>query len=306
MGETLLEALREPSTVEILLNADGGLWQECQGLPARRIGSLTYVNAMQLFGTIAHSLGVVIGTANPILEGKLINGGARFEGCIPPVSAAPIFAIRKPPSSVLPLDRFLEQGILSRRQLGQIDRALARRSNILIAGATGSGKTTFANALLARIREIGQDQRVVVLEDTPELQVEAPNSVCLCTTRTITLRDLLRSTMRLRPDRIVVGETRGGEALELLKAWNTGHRGGISTIHANSARAGLLRLEELCAEATERPCFGLIAEAVDLILFLARDSRRGRRLEEILRVRGHDRASGSYLLSPSNRKNREP
>ena len=297
MGTVLLAALRDPLTVEVLLNADGSLWQECLGKPACRIGTLSRINAMQLFGTIAHSLGEVVGAAHPILEGKLVNCGARFEGCIPPVSVAPVFAIRKPPSVIFRLEDYLEAGMLDRRQFGVVERVVRRRGNLLVAGSTGSGKTTFANALLDRIAREFPSDRVVVLEDTPELQVRVENSISLCTSRYVTLRDLLRATLRLRPDRIVVGETRGGEALDLLKAWNTGHRGGVSTIHANSARAGLLRLEELCAEVTERPSPGLIAEAVDTVLFLSRDERRGRRLREILTVRGYDRASGVYLLS---------
>ncbi len=297
MGEILRDALSHPRTIEILLNADGSLWQECLGESPARIGSLSRSNAYRLFGTIAHSLGKIVDASHPILEGRLTAWEVRFEGCVPPISKAPIFALRKPASSVIPLERYLTEGALDEAHHLALIEVLQSRRNVLIVGATGSGKTTFANALLAEIGRLFPSERIVTLEDTQELQVNVANYVSLFTSHRITLRDLLRSTMRLLPDRIVVGETRGGEALELLKAWNTGHRGGLSTIHANSAAAALLRLEQLCAEASAVPSQELIAEAIDVIVFLSRADDRLRGLAEAVTVDGYDSRRQSYLLS---------
>jgi len=185
-------------------------------------------------------------------------------------------------------------GILDVAHATELRRAVRERENILIVGSTGSGKTTFANALLDEIATCANDQRVVIIEDTFELQCAAPNTVVLHTTDTIDMTDCLRITMRLRPDRIVVGEVRDHAALALLKAWNTGHPGGISTVHANSAGAGLLRLEQLMAEYRDtRPQPQLIAEAVNLIVFISR-TPQGRRIREVVRTRGV--ANGAYSL----------
>jgi type IV secretion system protein VirB11 len=153
------------------------------------------------------------------------------------------------------------------------------------------------NAVLAYVVEASPDDRLVIVEDTAELQCAAPNAVLLHTSDTVSMQRLLRATMRLRPDRIIVGETRGGEALDLLKAWNTGHPGGVSTIHANHARAGLRRLELLILERTENPMRELIAEAVNVIVGIAKTAGSpGRRIEEIVAVSGLK--GGDYQFEP--------
>lgn len=249
MGRTMCEALLDADTIEIMLNSDGQIWQEKFGKSCEVIGRMSLVDAITLFNTIADSLGEVVNSKTPILEGRLIVNGGRFEGCIPPIVDSPIFAIRNKATKVFTLSDYVEQGIMSVEQNELLHKAIQNSQNILVVGSTGSGKTTFANAVLDAIFKEHPNDRIVTLEDTPELQVSVPNYVSLYTSVHVNMQDLLKATMRLRPDKIVVGETRGAESLDLLKAWNTGHAGGVSTVHANSALAGLTRLEELCAES---------------------------------------------------------
>lgn len=170
-------------------------------------------------------------------------------------------------------------------QAGVLRQAAVERRNLLISGGTGSGKTTLANALLAE--PAFADDRVFLIEDTPELQCSAWDLVPVLTRRhpvVIGVVDLVRDALRMRPDRIVVGEMRdGAAALETLKAWNTGHPGGLSTIHANSASEALSRLEDLLTETGLGPCRRMIGQAVDVVVHIRRTAR-GRCVDEILRI----------------------
>jgi type IV secretion system protein VirB11 len=219
----------------------------------------------------------------------------RFEGLLPPIAAAPCFSIRKPAGVTFTLSGYIDKAIMTSGQAQALRQAIAARQNILIAGGTSSGKTTLANALLAEIATL--DERVIILEDTRELRCDAEDCVALKTKPGVaTLADLVRSTLRLRPDRIIIGEVRGAEALDMLKAWNTGHPGGIATIHANSASAALSRLEQLLQEAVMVVPKTLIAEAIDVIVYLhSRGDKR--RVGEILSLEGLDR-DGRYALAP--------
>mgnify|MGYP000417419582 CR=1 FL=1 len=219
---------------------------------------------------------------------------AAGEAALPPVVAAPTFAIRKPAVAVFTLDDYAAAGIMTMGEAGALRQAVADRRNILVAGGTSTGKTTLANALLAEVAKTAD--RVVLIEDTRELQCRAANLVALRTKDGVaSLSDLVRSSLRLRPDRIPIGEVRGAEALDLLKAWGTGHPGGIGTIHAGTARGALRRLEQLIQEAVVTVPRALIAETIDLIAVL---SGRGvaRRLTELARVDGLGTDS-DYALS---------
>lgn len=293
MGATMSTALLDPATVEIMLNSDGKVWQEKLGGECECIGEMTKPDAITLFNTIAHSLGEVVNTKNPILEGRLIVNGARFEGVIPPCVENPVFAIRNQAEEIYTLDSYIDSKALTSQQHQTIIDAINKRKNILVVGSTGSGKTTFLNAVLDSISKIHPNDRVVTMEDTRELQVKVANYVSLFTSLNVSMRDLLKATMRLRPDKIIVGETRGSEALDLLKAWNTGHSGGISSVHANSAYAGLGRLEELCAEGTERPVQSLISEAVNLSIFITK-TPEGRKIDKIIEITGYDSEKQKY------------
>jgi type IV secretion system protein VirB11 len=230
----------------------------------------------------------------PRVSAELPGTGERFEGLLPPVVAAPAFAIRKPAVAVFTLDDYVAKEIMTSEQAEILKSAVAARKNILVAGGTSTGKTTLTNALLAEVAKTAD--RVVLIEDTRELQCTAPNLVALRTNDGVaTLSDLVRSSLRLRPDRIPVGEVRGAEALDLLKAWGTGHPGGIGTIHAGTALGALRRLEQLIQEAVITVPRALIAETINVIAVLA---GRGadRRLVELALVRGLG-AAGDYSLS---------
>jgi len=293
MGRPMCEALLDPDTIEIMLNPDGKVWQEKLGGEPEHICDLSSVDALTLFNTIAHSLGEKVNRKNPILEGRLIVNGSRFEGLIPPVVDGPTFAIRNQATSVFTLQSYLDNSSLTERQFQALENAIRERKNILVVGSTGSGKTTFCNALLDSISKIYPTDRIVSMEDTRELQINVVNHVSLYTSIDTTMRDLLKATMRLRPDKIIVGETRGGEALDLIKAWNTGHSGGLSTVHANSALAGLTRIEDLCAESTDKKVHKLIAESINISVFIHKTSE-GRKIKEILKVTGYNEATNSY------------
>jgi P-type conjugative transfer ATPase TrbB len=292
LGPTIVAALADPKVVEVMLNADGVLWLDVLGEGMRDTGvHMSATQAENLLRTIASALDVVANADHPILEGVLPFDGSRFAGVLPPVSNRPVFAIRKRASLIFTLDDYVKAGICSAPQADVIRRAVTLRENILIVGSTGSGKTTFANAVLDEISVQHPEQRVVIIEDTVELQCGVPNHVALKTSDGVDMTRLLRTTMRLRPDRIVVGEVRGAEALALLKAWNTGHPGGIATVHANNALAGLVRLEQLIQEANVPPQPQLIAEAVDLLVSIVR-TPTGRRVQEMLRVTGYSTSLG--------------
>jgi len=294
LGSQLLEFLNSADVIEIVLNADGGLWVERLGQPMLWTGTMAPANAEAIISTVAAMLRTTVNRDNPILECELPLDGSRFEALVPPVVSRPIFSIRRRASRVFSLADYVGQGILKEAQATALERAISERLNIVVVGGTGSGKTTLANALIASISTRHPEDRLVILEDTVELQCQAPNAALLRTTDTVSMQRLLRATMRLRPDRIVIGEVRGGEALDLLKAWNTGHPGGVATLHANSAQAGLARLEQLLGETSQKPMETLIGETVDVVAFIQK-TPQGRRLKELLRVEGFQ--NGRYSVS---------
>jgi P-type conjugative transfer ATPase TrbB len=295
LGPEILGWLEDPDVTEVMLNPDGRLWLDrLEGGLAATQARVSAADGERIVRLVAHHVGGEAHAGRPRVTAELPGGGERFEGLLPPLAAAPVFAIRKPASRVFELAEYVAAGVMSAAHAGLLGQAVERRKNILVAGPTASGKTTLVNALLAVVARSGD--RVVLIEDTRELQCAAPNVVALRTSEGgATLRDLVRSALRLRPDRIPIGEVRGAEALDLLKAWGTGHPGGVGTLHAGSAAGALLRLEQLVLEAVPNVPRGLIAESVDLVAVL---NGRGadRRLTELVRVRGVDAATGAYRL----------
>jgi type IV secretion system protein TrbB len=306
MGPAIAHALEEPDVVEVLANPDGHLWLDRHGSGRSDTGViLTPHEAERIIRLVASHVRAEASGSSPIISAELPESGERFEGLLPPVTLAPCFAIRKPAGKIFHLKDYVAAELMTPIVAKVLAEAVAEGRNILVAGGTGSGKTTLANALLAAIAVL--EQRVIIIEDTRELQCAAKDTVTLRTKPGVaTLADLVRSTLRLRPDRIIVGEVRGPEALDMLKAWNTGHPGGIATVHANSARAALYRLEQLVQEAVVTVPRRLIAEAIDYIVFL-KGRGSGRRIDAIVEVKGLD-SGGDYtlVLPPGLPKRPEP
>ncbi len=295
LGPTIARLLEEPAVVEVMLNPDGRIWVDrlSEGL-ADTGETLSAADGERIVRLVAHHVGAEVHERRPRVSAELPETGERFEGLLPPVVAAPAFAIRKPAVAVFTLGDYVAAGIMTGDQAATLRAAVASRANILVAGGTSTGKTTLTNALLAEVAN--STDRVVIIEDTRELQCAAPNLVAMRTKDGVaTLSDLVRSSLRLRPDRIPIGEVRGAEALDLLKAWGTGHPGGIGTIHAGSGIGALRRLEQLIQEAVVTVPRALIAETIDLVAVL---SGRGsaRRLAELAHVEGLS-PDGDYRIT---------
>ena len=285
LGPAIAAFLEDPGVVEVMLNPDGRLWIDRLSEGLSDTGEqLSSEDGERIIRLVAHHVGAEVHTGSPRVSAELPGTGERFEGLLPPVVAAPAFAIRKPAVAVFFLDDYVAAGIMTAEQACALRAGVAARANILVAGGTSTGKTTLTNALLAEVAKTAD--RVVIIEDMRELQCAAPNLVAMRTKDGVaSLSDLVRSSLRLRPDRIPIGEVRGSEALDLLKAWGTGHPGGVGTIHAGSALGALRRLEQLVQEAVVTVPRALIAETIDLVAVL---SGRGsaRRLAELARVEG--------------------
>ena len=297
LGSTIAAWLDDPAVIEVMLNPDGRLWLDRLGEGVSDTGlSLTAADGERIVRLVAHHVGVEVHARSPRVSAELPEGGERFEGLLPPVVTAPAFAIRKPAVAVFTLDHYAAAGIMRPDAAIALRQGVEARANILVAGGTGTGKTTLVNALLAEVAKT--TDRIVLIEDTRELQCTAPNLVAMRTKDgVVSLSDLVRSSLRLRPDRIPIGEVRGAEALDLLKAWGTGHPGGIGTIHAGTALGALRRMEQLIQEAVVTVPRALLAETIDIIAVLVRDGH-GRRLAELARVEGLDPATGDYRLTP--------
>jgi type IV secretion system protein VirB11 len=297
LGPQLLAAIADPIT-DIMVNEDGRVWFEAHGKGLYEAGfTIPESQRESLIGTVAAMLGMVADAEHPIVEGELQLAGIRFEGLMPPVVRKACWAMRKPAQILYNLNDYLTGRIITEAQAEVFREATRRRYNILIAGNTGSGKTTFAGALINEmVASSDPSDRYITIEDTLEIQCRAENLVQLRTSETADLTRLVRATMRLRPDRIIIGEVRGGEALALLKAWLTGHPGGVTTIHANNAKSALTRLSSLVQEAGVPPQPELIAETIQLIAFIARTAR-GRRVTELVRVEGYDPREGFRLAA---------
>lgn len=295
LGDAFLGAFADPKTVEIMLNADHRLWQERLGEGMRCIGTMRPSQSEAIIKTTAGYYGKEITRAHPVLESEFPLDGSRFAAQLPPIVAAPTFALRKKAVSIFSLAKYVEDGTMSAVHRDVLLDAIRRHRNILVIGGTGSGKTTLINAIIREMVELDTRERVFIIEDTGEIQCAAENFVQYRTSYEVGMTQLLRTSLRMRPDRILVGEVRGPEALDLLMAWNTGHEGGAATLHANDARAGLSRLAMLISMHRDapRPIEPLIGESVHLLVHITR-TPSGRRVQEVVAVDGYE--DGRYVL----------
>jgi P-type conjugative transfer ATPase TrbB len=299
LGPAVLEALANPDVTEVYVNPSGALYLDTRSqgrisTPVR----LASEQILRFLNLVGSRVPMVLNAGRPQIQAELPGDGflgARLQGFIPPLAAAPSFNIRKPPATVFSLDDYVLAGILSPRHREALAAAVRERRNVLVAGGTASGKTTLVNAVLLEITTTYPRDRIVVLEDTVELRCSAPDHLALRTTDTVRLRDLVKAALRTSPDRIVVGEVRDEAALDLLDAWETGHPGGVATLHANDARAALHRLDRLAQRANAGPQPHLVGDAIHLVAMIAGGSQR-RKVTELARVQGFDGAG--YRLTP--------
>jgi len=292
-GPVIQSHIMDPEVIEIMLNSDGRLWVDKLCTGREYTGhDLTHADAERIIRIVSSKAETLCNADNPIISAELPGSGARFQGILPPVVTRPVFTIRKKALVVYTLDDYVKQGVMSKDAADFLKKAVAEKKNILVAGGTGSGKTTLANAILEEISKY--EDRIIIIEDTLELQCKVKDSVTLRTCDVADITSLLKATMRMRPDRIIVGEVRGGEALGLLKAWNTGHPGGLSTVHANDAKGSLTRIESLVQEAITIVPRTLIAAAINVIVFIRRVGT-ARRVESIATVEEYQ--DEEYVLS---------
>lgn len=287
LGAGLSHLLAQSDVTDVLVNADGQVWIKRVGAGLETIELVLEASTvLALIKTTAALVGSLVNDEHPILEARVPGAGWRFEALLPPVVEAPVLAVRKLSPTVYALSRYVETGGMSRAVYDGLREAVRARKNVLVIGGTGSGKTTLVNALLQEVALQDPNERPVIIEDTPELQCPCAGAVKLQACGSISMARLLQATLRLFPSRIVVGEIRGAEALVLVNAWNTGHGGGVCTVHANNARAGLVKLEQMAQQgAPGGVSRHQVALAVHTLVFIA--ERHGkRRVEELVHVRG--------------------
>ncbi|MBK8176991.1 MAG: Flp pilus assembly complex ATPase component TadA [Rhodospirillales bacterium] len=293
--------LEEPSVTDVMCNADGRVFVDRTGAGRTDSGiTLTAANADFALRMLASSVGTVITRDAPLLSATMPGSGERVAGSIAPITEQPTLSIRKPPRTVFDLSAF-SRGPCALADGPVIDgddplvRAVQERRNILIAGSTGSGKTSLLSSLL-QIDSVVRD-RCLIIEDTREIAIEAPDHVRFLTSPQIGMQRLVQHALRYRPDRIVLGEVRSGDAaLEMLFACNTGHSGSFGTIHANSALDALGRLEDLCSTICPQPPRRAIATAIGCVVFVQR-TMTGRAISEVLYVDGWQDGTGYVTRS---------
>lgn len=284
LGEVILSYLQNNDVIEIMVNPDSTLWVEKHGEIIEQVGKISPEKTMMIINTVAYSMNSIVDINNPDISAEFPVDGSRFQGAIPPIVEAPSFSIRKKAIKIYTLDDYVKFETLSKSQRNIISEICKSKKNILIVGATASGKTTFANAILKEISEVDPDSRMGIIEDTRELQCDIKNKISLKTSDTRDMNHLLKIMMRLRPNRICVGEVRGVEAYALLMAWNTGHGGGVATVHANNAKSGIKRIEQILTAHNINPVPAILAEAINFIISIQK-TENGRKIKEIIEVK---------------------
>ena len=285
LGKKIMEYMNDKDIIEIMKNDDGKVFGDSLTKGEFYICDMDSVAAENIVKLVANHVNQEVTPENPLVSAELPGSGFRFEGNIPPVSKTSAFNIRKHSSLIFTLDDYVNSKIMTQEQANVIKRGIKDRKNILVVGGTKSGKTTLCNALLEEIAQY--NQRVIIIQDTNELQCNCENVLYLRATETVTLRRT--------PTRIVIGEVRDGAALNILKAWNTGHPGGVCTLHADSAERGLLQLESYIMEVSRDPQRDTIARTVNMVINLQLDGL-SRKVKEIIELEGYDYDTRKYLF----------
>ncbi len=301
----ILDALNNKDVIEIMLNPDGNVWIEKYGSNQEHVGKLPIEQGKQILSLVAHALKIEVKAETPIVEGSFPLDGSRFEGVYPPVvSPGASFTIRKKASRIMSLQEYLENGIITQEVIEIIRKGIQDYKNIFVVGGTSSGKTTFVNAIINELYNICPNDRLLILEDTAELQAKNPNKVFMLTSdlANIGMRKLTTICMRFAPKRIIVGEVRDSAALEMFKIANTGHPGTIGTFHANSAIDAIERIEELIEEANQGSKQKLIGRTLDLIIYMRKNSENSREVHSIIEVKKFDAKTQEYITKEIYKK----
>lgn len=296
----LIGIYEDPLLMEMMFNSDGKLFYQNIGQKTVEYPKkFQFARVERIIKIAAHISGITLSYKNPILETTLPFDGARFSATIPPITKLPTFSIRKKAIRIFSLNDYLENEIITQSQYEIIKEAVSQHKNIMVAGSTGSGKTTFCNAIIKEISDQFPNERIIMIQDVAELQCASDNFVDFISDQYTTPTHLVKLCLRYKPTRILMGEIRDAVALDLLDLWNTGHEGGLSTVHANSALLTLTRLENLI----ERNPFApkripeVIADTLDYIFYIEENQETKRRkLTEILHVEGYDRNKQDYIL----------
>ena len=295
--EKIIPLLKKSDIYEVYANTDGCIYTLSNKTgkaltdiilsPSEREAIIKHVAAVD---------GRIINEKNPEVDAKIPANQAfsmcRFHGDFPPVVEAPVFNIRKHSTIIYTLEDYLKQGTMTQEQYEIILNAIHGHKNIIVAGGTGSGKTTLINAVLAEIAN--SDDRIISIEDTNELQCKAKDYVALVASGEVTMSRCVKSTLRMTPRRIVVGEVRGEEALDLFTAWSTGHKGGCCTVHSNDAAQTLIRLVDMTSRVAVNPQPRTIANAIDVIVYI-RNLNNKRWIEDIISVDDYDDVSKRFI-----------
>lgn len=291
-GPVIMGFLNDKDVIEVYLNDNQDLWIDTLSEGRKKTGiKMSFEDGMRINTLVAGAVGTEINMKTPRVKAELPIGGSRFQGEIPPVVKNPTFNIRKKAIKIFTLEEYVDNGTMTEKQYHSICKAVQEKKNILVIGGTSSGKTTLCNAIINEMAKY--QERMIIIEDTQELQCACEDRVFLRTSDTVTMKDLLEDTLRMRPDRISIGEIRGGAALDLLKAWNSGHPGGICTIHADSPRAGLDQLEQYISEVSVSPQQRMISRVAHILVFIKREGLK-RVIGSIAEVKGYK--NGEYVL----------